>query len=538
MSGAWEFIWRHKILSLLGLLVLCVALFMGSRMRGPYHGYELDLVLPAPGQAIAPGILEVGVAKRDISPNFGLYDEWTDVNNNGKYDKDTDTFKDRNGNGTFDAVWMAGFSSNRPAKGIHDPLWARAIALRNNGVTLVMVTIDSVGIFHNDFIAVRKSLDPALKIDHVMLSSLHDHEVPDTMKIWSGPIPVVGYQEHYTAFVRKMAKEAIEDAVQKLAPSEMYCTQTEVPREGFLDDSRKPEIVDDTMYLFRFTKPGTEDTIATLVNWGCHPETLGGGNNLITSDYSHYFREGMERGVPDPNGVEGFGGMCLYFQGQVGGLMTQLHTTVPHRDGTQSFAEASFEKSESLGYNLAIVGCNALRSAEVWKNENPQIAVRAKTIKVKMQGMYKYAIMLGLIHEGYYFGGKSKSEINVLRIGDALLLTVPGEIYPEIVEGGVEALPGRDYEVAPVEVPPLRTAMEDKARIAFVVGLANDQIGYMVPKSQWDAEPPFVYNNKDQYGEENSGGPEVAPTIHRESLALIRDMNETYPPTKTAAQTQ
>ena len=64
--------------------------------------------------------------------------------------------------------------------------------------------------------------------------------------------------------------------------------------------------------------------------------------------------------------------------------------------------------------------------------------------------------------------------------------------------------------------------------MAMVIGLANDQIGYIIPKSQWDVEAPFVYNNKDQYGEENSGGPDVAPTIHRESLKLLNEMNESF----------
>src|SRR5690606_38397504 len=128
---------------------------------------------------------------------------WIDVNNNSKYDKDVDTYEDLNGNGKFDAIWMAGFNSNRPAKGINDTPWTRAIALQNNGVTLVLVTIDSVGIFHNDFVSVRKSLSEELGIDHVLFSSSHTHESQDTMKIWSGPVPVFGYDESYMDRVRE-----------------------------------------------------------------------------------------------------------------------------------------------------------------------------------------------------------------------------------------------------------------------------------------------------------------------------------------------
>jgi len=528
MSAFLDFLRTHKIFTALLVLALIGALWFRGRLAGPHPGYALDFLIPE-NMALPANGLEVGVAKEDISPDFDLYDTWVDVNENSKYDKGVDTYEDRNGNGKFDPIWLGGFNSNRPAKGINDPPWVRAIALRNNGVLLVMVSIDSVGIFHNDFVTIRKSVRPELGIDHIMFSSTHTHQTPDTMKIWSGPIPIFGYDGRYMEMVREKAARAVEAAVSRLEAADMYCASVKIDPEGFVGDSRKPVVMDDTMYLMRFTRRDTDATIATVVSWGNHPEALGGKNGIITSDFPHWLREGVEQGVPDPAGVRGFGGMCLYFQGQLGGLMNPLHTTVPHRDGERKFKEASFEKAEALGQNLAIVACNTLRGDSVWKNENPRLAVAARTIRVPVRGLYKYAMMFGLIHEGYKLGRGALTEINVIRIGGVLLLTTPGEIYPEIVEGGVEAKPGRDFEIDPVEVPPLRDEMERSARMALVVGLANDQIGYMVPKSQWDVKAPFVYDDKAQYGEQNSGGPDVAPTIHRESTRLLEEMNAAFP---------
>jgi hypothetical protein len=480
--------------------------------------------------------LEIGVAMRDITPDFADYDPWVDVNQNGKFDPGEDTYEDRNGNGRFDGIWIAGFNTNRPATGKNDSQWVRAIAFRNNDVTVVMATFDAIGIYHNDYLDIRQSIDPALGVDHFMGSATHCHEVVDTMKIWSFwkrirglDIPIWGFNEAYMVKMKQLAKEAIEEAVRNLKPADMYCVAQPLEPQGFVEDTRDPEVMDDTMYLMRFTKPGTDETIATLVNWGNHPETLGGGNTILTSDFAHYLREGLEKGVPEPSGVEGFGGMCLYFQGQIGGLMTQLHVEVPHRDGVRKFKEDTFEKAESLGYNLAIVAANALRSDRVWKNENPLVAVAAKTWKAPMSGQYKWAIMLGLLHEGYYFGSTAKTEVNVIRVGGVTMLTTPGEIYPEIVEGGIKSLPGNDFNLEiPLEMPPLRTAM--KNRMNFVVGLANDEIGYIIPKSQWDAEAPFIYNNDDQYGEENSPGPEIAFMLHQESIGLLNRLNGAFPP--------
>ncbi|MCX8065180.1 MAG: hypothetical protein N3G21_08405 [Candidatus Hydrogenedentes bacterium] len=540
MSNSISFFSRHPILKwtliiIIGIVVLSY-LWLLSRMRGPYHNYTLDFLIPDPSSNPTPSILEVGVAKRDITPVLELFDPWEDVNNNGKFDPGVDRFEDRNKNGRFDGIWIAGFGTNRPAKGIHDPQWVRAIALRNNGVTLVMATFDAIGIYHNDFITIRKMVDPTLKIDHILFSSTHCHEVIDTMKIWSFwrrikglDIPIFGFNEEHMKFIQRMAKEAIEEAVRNLQPADMYCTQVQVGPEGFVEDTRKPIVMDLNMYLFKFTKHNTDETIGTLVCWGNHPETLGSDNNYLTSDFPHYLREGLEKGVPEPNGAPGFGGICLYFQGMLGGLMTQLHVEVPDRAGRATYKEDSFEKAEALGYNVAKVAIEALRSPNVWKNENPLIAVAGKTFLAPMEGHFKYAIMLGLIHEGYYRGGRAKSEVNAVRIGDVFILTVPGELYPEVVQGNIEALPGNDFNLtAPVESPPLRFEMEKEARMAFVIGLANDEIGYIIPKSQWDVKPPFVYGNK-QYGEINSGGPDVAPTYHKTALELIQRLNSAYP---------
>lgn len=524
MSGLLGFVRRHWILSPLVFLLLLLVAFLGYRIKGPYRFYRADLMKPAPGASVEPGQLEVGVAKRDITPDLSKYDTWTDADNDGRYNPDKgDTYQDVNGNGKFDAVWMAGFSSNRPAKGVHDPLWARAIAFRNNGVTLVMVTLDSIGIFHEKYIAIRKSINPSLGVDHVMFSCLHNHEAPDTMGIWSFSELRPQFDHAYMAFVQQACKEAVEEAVANLQSAEAILAETPAGPEGFMDDSRKPLVYDNVVRAARFVKPGTDETIATMVVWGNHAETLGSKNSLLTSDFAHYWRQGVEEGVSEPNGVQGLGGMCLYFQGQVGGLMTQLHTTVPHRNGQDKFSEDSFEKAEALGDNLAILTVNALRGSNAWRMEKSNVAVAAKSIFVKPSGLYALVAISGLLHPGWYWG-KVRTEVDAFRVGDMEILTIPGELYPEIAEGGIESPDGADFACAPVEVPPLRSKMNGKMNL--IIGLANDEIGYIIPKSQWDKEPPYAYGRTDkpQYGEENSFGPDVASVIHRESIALLDKM--------------
>jgi len=258
---------RHKILTVIGVLFLLLLVFLGYRMIGPYRSYYLDFVNV--GDGTAPGVLQVGVAMRDITPNMDNYDVFNDVDNDNTYKPSTgflshfksfagpDTYTDRNGNGKFDAVWMTGFNTDRPAKGVHDPLDVRAIAFRDNGVTIAMLTLDAIGMFHDRVIDIRKRIDPGLKIDHVIVSCVHNHETPDTMGIYSGPIPTPwNFDKPHMERVLNACKEAAEEAVKNLQSAEMLCTTYELNPEGFVADTRKPIVIDTKLNCVRFVKPG------------------------------------------------------------------------------------------------------------------------------------------------------------------------------------------------------------------------------------------------------------------------------------------
>ncbi|MFM1920723.1 MAG: hypothetical protein RLZZ303_2357 [Candidatus Hydrogenedentota bacterium] len=507
-------------------LALIGLFWLRERAIGPYHDYELNVLAPSPEHPTV-GDLQAGVAVEDISPPESLYDPWTDLDGNRRFNAKVDTWEDRNANGRFDPIWLAGFEPGRAASGLAQPLDARALALRNNAQLVVMVTADMIGIEHNEVLRIREMVSPSLGIDHILISATHTHEVPDPIGMWSSPVPFISFDPAYMAFVRERIVAAIERAVLDMVAVDMHCAVADVPQEGFVRDSRKPEMIVPWLYAFEFSRKDGDGVLATFVSWGNHPEALGGTNPLITPDFPYWLRKGMEEGVPGENGSPGFGGVCLYFQGVVGGLMTQLEMAVPHRDGERSYLEDSFEKAQALGENTAVLAATALRGPERWHNAKPMLAWSARTVKAPLQPLFRAVVGLGLMHRGYYPGGLAKSEINVLRIGGVLMLATPGEIYPELVIGGVEALPGRDFEIDPVEVPPLLDQMH--GRMNLVLGLANDFIGYIIPKSQWDTRAPYVYDDAPQYGEWMSSGPEVGPVIHAACSEALADFQRAHP---------
>jgi hypothetical protein len=117
-----------------------------------------------------------------------------------------------------------------------------------------------------------------------------------------------------------------------------------------------------------------------------------------------------------------------------------------------------------------------------------------------------------------------KSEVAVLRLGELDVAAIPGEIYPELVLGQVQtpADPGADFPDAPAE-PAVYAQLRGKHKM--LIGLANDELGYFIPKRQWDEKPPFCYGlKKSQYGEINSVGPETAPILCGQFAELVKTL--------------
>ena len=107
--------------------------------------------------------------------------------------------------------------------------------------------------------------------------------------------------------------------------------------------------------------------------------------------------------------------------------------------------------------------------------------------------------------------------MTLLQLGDVTFCLMPGEIFPELVWGG-------EYgDANPDGVNPEPLA-EIAARYGFeqllVIGLANDEIGYIVPPSDFllNEEVPYLtktmdYKGENHYEETNSMGPKTANVI-------------------------
>jgi len=447
----------------------------------------LVLALTQGAAAPPPPALLFGFAKKAITPEIG-----------GK------------------PVYLAGFDTNRRATGVHDDLWARAIAVSDGRRKIAIVAVDLIGVFHADVLKARELLRQKVPGAALVVASTHNHEGPDTMGLWGKGRFSSGVDPQYRDRVRHAIAETAADALLRLKPGRLVLGQTRTP--GLIEDGRLPTVIDDTLVVMQAVG---EDgaTLGTVVNWSSHPEALGGKNTLVTSDFPHYLRSRME---------ERLGGTSVFLVGSIGGLMTPLGLKLTGADGKAVPAD-SFALAQAVGERAADAALEALKNGR--PSASSALEHRSATVFIPLENrLFRLATFLGVLDRQVYsdgqpatsvFGADLRAEIGYLRLGDAEALLVPAEIYPELVLGRIQDPqdPGADFPGAPRERA-LFTLLESEYKL--VLGLANDEIGYVLPRSQWDAKPPFAYGRKeDQYGEVNSVGPSAAPRLAEAFARLL-----------------
>lgn len=458
-------------------------------MRISWTAAWMALALPALAvQAADAPPLEVGFARADLTP-------------------DVDGPK---------PVWIAGYGHNRKATGVHDKLWARAVVIKAGDRKVALVSVDLVGFMYPNTRNVRAKLDGYA---YVLVSATHNHEGPDTIGLWGPTERVSGVDPDYLALAESRIVEAVRAAEAGLRPAKAeYGTAED---ESLLHDSRQPIVKDGVLRALRFASPDDGKTLGVLVQWNCHPENLGSKNTLITADFPYYTVEALEKAYDAP---------VAYFTGAVGGLMSAPEDRHP-KPGGGFYEEGDYEFARVYGEAVADLARTALKDPEPIRLG--PIAVAAKPVALPLHNpLYRLARTIGVLErEAFGWTGSSEdvgpkveskiatgpialeTEVGYVRLGKLHLAAIPGELYPELVYGRFQepAEPNADTPDAPLE-PAVMPTLPGKKTLLF--GLANDEVGYIIPKRQWDEVPPFAYGRtRGQYGEVNSVGPEVAPIL-------------------------
>ncbi len=439
-------------------------------------------------------------------------------------------------------VYIAGYGQNRVATGVHDDLYARCLALGAGDQTLVVCAADLIGLFYDDVLKIRERVKAqAPEVMHLIVASTHDHEGPDTLGLW-GPGPLQsGIDEKYMAWLRERIAQTALEAVRSMQPARLTLGRDDHPLLALLQsDSRPPYVKDPYLFVMHLATAGGQ-TIANLINWSDHPETLGGKNTEITADYPHWLCAYVETHL---------GGTAIFLNGSIGGLLSTNGSSVALQDpDTGNVAvDNTWRKAELFGNVLGQLAERAVKGGE--EVSVSSIAFRGTTIFSPMHNDHFRAAGAAGVFGGrkplytngqldpsvaekevpglgklkFTTGQDVETEVSYIRflMGGrvaAEIVTMPGEIYPELVNGGITRYPGADFPDAPFE-PAIREHL--KSKYQFIFGLANDELGYIIPQAEYDDQPPWLQNKKDRwYGEINSAGPDIAGAVTRALVGLV-----------------
>ncbi|MEW5737986.1 MAG: hypothetical protein AB1938_03615 [Myxococcota bacterium] len=459
------------------------------------------------------------------------------------------------GDGVFQGFTLAGFGNNTVMDGVHDPPQARAVALENGDVAVALVSVDAVGLFRDDVERIRRraaQLMPEGGLDYILVSATHTHEAPDTMGQWGLRevlVPRRGVDDTWmTEVVVEGAARAAVDAYRSRRAARLFATQVrlgDVVRE-VLFDQRDPFVHDDAVTVLKLVEKEGGAVLGSVVSWGNHPETLADTNNLASADFAWALREAMERGVYDASGrllAAGLGGTAVYLQGSVGGMQSSLHASPTDVSGQPTRAR-SFAKARAVGEKVALVALSG--AAQAPELVDPPLAFGAQTVKLRVENeafQLAFATFRLIKRRLYDFDPEKPisetnyplilTEVAKVQVGGLRLVAVPGELLPELAVGYDAAWAFGFPQVKPTNPNPPNLAAAPAGpylkdllggELNCVVGLANDELGYLIPPYDYVLHPERPYFEEapgDHYEETNSLGPSATPALWEAWKALL-----------------
>ncbi len=386
------------------------------------------------------------------------------------------------------------------------------------------MALDSIGLQRPPIERARGALNDFY---YVLVASTHSHDSPDVIGAW-GPSPAEsGVVPAYVRQVEQGIVEAVRKADAAAVPARAeYGTAED---ESLLGDYRLPEVYDGVLRLLRFTRAADGKPLGLLVQWNSHGVEAK-GNSLVTRDFMGVTVDVLEKRYGCP---------AVYFQGAIGGLMGTPDQKLSKPAGAA--APDAFSYIHICGEAIAGLADRALKAAEPITLTPLEVFARPIMIPLDNEG-FRAARAGGVMKRPAYLwtgsidqrgeelpAGKAdgpqamETEVAYLRLGELNVAAIPGELYPEIVYGKYQepADPGADFPDAPLEPPVTKILPGPKM---LLLGLANDEIGYIIPKRQWDVKPPFAYNRSSpQYGEKNSVGPETARILMEALTARVAE---------------
>ncbi len=186
--------------------------------------------------------------------------------------------------GDLNQYYMAGFEGGRHPEGILDPQKVKALWLDNGVSSVLLITVDCIGLDRGTVEKIRASLRGFVKetgCDSVNVVSTHTHGGVDTLGLW-GNVGMNGKNQEFQDQIVEVSASVARAAYHDRTPGKLFFS---VEKTRMMQtDSRAPGVFDPNVYQFRFV-PSSGGAGIRLVSFSAHAEALWAENLLISADF-------------------------------------------------------------------------------------------------------------------------------------------------------------------------------------------------------------------------------------------------------------
>jgi hypothetical protein len=336
----------------------------------------------------------------------------------------------------------------------------RALVLENSGTRVAICSTDFLG-FPGVLCDKVRIKVPSIPPQNILIGATHTHSAPDCYGFPDRTGKSAIDLDYVNDVCSKLA-DAINEAVRKLRPAKIkiatgrakgkiaynyYAEQLYDPRCDVIqaiDNNGKPFI--------------------TLINYACHPEVLGSDQGILSPDFVGPLYDRIK--------AKG-GGTGIYMNGALGGMVTA------DCRGPEGKDLRTWDECLRIGHLLADESLRIVADAPVLSN--PHLYCASKTIELPIDSeLLRAVVQASPLDFELKNGYNVSTQLNVINLANAQMLTIPGE-----------ALPNIGYY--------LKRKMHGTHN--FLFGLTNDAFGYIITKEDWGSFDRYEYITRTCLGE-------------------------------------
>lgn len=424
--------WLKRILITVGILLLIISgivFYSVSKVdKTPYFETEYytntieSITKVSEDRIKSDGKFEAGFAKVTITPTVVAGEE--------------NPLK-----GEFRAVKLAGFGDGQIATGVHDSVFTKAVAVRVDGNTAVLVSSDLLLMSPVVVEEVKRSIENSsdLKREQIFFGATHTHaSVGNTIPGIVGKQFGGEFQPGVVKWLAQQITKVIFKAVADIKPAEFssgYIHAPNLVKNRIIGSSGR---LNDKLTVLSFKQDGGRSAVIGV--FAAHPVSIGEWNDKFSGAYPGYFQRALEKSGAD---------MAMFFAGTTGS-----HTKVGKGE--------RFEKARYIGETLADSAEVVLSKMQY--SDTLQLSFISAELEIpKLQAIYITEDLRLSTPVGHMLMPEIKGAyVQSLRIGNFIWIAMPYELSGE-------------YAID------LKNALELKGYNSAMTNFNGQYLGYIVP---------------------------------------------------------